>query len=238
MSLRRYEHPGKFEGGLIIDEHVYSLSLLGDGETVGSDDGGESYTRLDGPFQASGDVQEPLNEEEVAFLAQQAGAILYESSDGFVDVTYYASKEALNKAWTEIEAEYAGEDEDQETPNGWDEIEADDKPTADLVEIEFPPEFLELCHGWAMDSECMLRAIDSTGNLTLGSIRPYDSDEGRNLTDQEWHVSLWSALGCDIRACIRLAEKSNSDDLDELRRFEQFAEYTEDQLRKAYGLDA
>jgi hypothetical protein len=106
MTLRRYEHHGKFEGGLIIDEYVHAASLDGCGETVGSDDGGESYTSVDGPFAditpANEDGTPMFNADEIAFLASQAGAIIYESSDGFVDVTYYDDEESYLVAWNRI----------------------------------------------------------------------------------------------------------------------------------------
>jgi hypothetical protein len=111
MTLRRYEHAGKFEGGLIIDEYVHAASLDGCGETVGSDDGGESYTSVD----------------EIAFLASQAGAIIYESSDGFVNVTYYADEESYLVAWNRIVDAYDASGDESEgeddTPFGWNPID-------------------------------------------------------------------------------------------------------------------
>lgn len=107
---------------------------------------------------------------------------------------------------------------------------------SELIEVKIPSNFKGLCAAWAGGTDCMLRAIQSTGDLTLGSIRPYNSDVSRYLTDQEWHVSLWGSLGSDIRYNARLAEKSHSYDAPELRKFETFAEETEEMLRVAYGL--
>jgi hypothetical protein len=121
MTLRRYPYAGKFEGGLIIDEYVHAASLDGCGETVGSDDGGESYTSVDGPL-LRGDTRLPnradgeLSADERSFLAIQSGAIIYEDSQGFVSVTYYDDKEAYDDAWARVVASYDDEyDDDDDT---------------------------------------------------------------------------------------------------------------------------
>lgn len=108
----------------------------------------------------------------------------------------------------------------------------------DLIDIDIPSEFIDLCRDWAGGTNCMLRAIDSTGGLTLGTRRPYSDDVSRYLTDHEWHVSLWSSLSCNIRGIIRMIEKGSNDpeSLSDLRSFEEFADETEDFLRKSYGL--
>ena len=114
---------GKFEGGLIVDEHVYSISLNGCGETVGSEFRGESYTSLEGPFSPCDDC-DPLTPDEISFLASRAGAILYESSDGFVEVSYYEDEEAFLVAWNRVVDSYDDEtSEDDDTPEGWGEID-------------------------------------------------------------------------------------------------------------------
>jgi hypothetical protein len=120
MTLRRYEHPGKFEGGLIIDEYVYAASLDGCGETVGGDDGGESYTTVDGPLLGD-DARLPcradgeLSADERAFLASQAGAIIYQDSQGFVSVTYYDDKKTYDDAWAQLVASYDDEYDEDDT---------------------------------------------------------------------------------------------------------------------------
>jgi hypothetical protein len=118
MALRRYEHPGKFEGGLIIDEYVHAASLDGGCETVGSDDGGESYTSVDGPLSDITPADEHgaprLTEGELSFLASQAGAIIYEDSQGFVSVTYYADEESYLIAWNRLVDAYATEYDDDD----------------------------------------------------------------------------------------------------------------------------
>jgi hypothetical protein len=122
MTLRPYPHPGKFEGGLLIDEHVYAASLHGCGETVGGDDGGESYTSVDGPLTDIRPTDEHgtplLNDHEISFLASQAGAIIYEDSQGFVFVTYYEDEESYLVAWNRLVDAYATEyDDDDEEPD-------------------------------------------------------------------------------------------------------------------------
>lgn len=109
--------------------------------------------------------------------------------------------------------------------------------TDQLIDVEIPAEFIELCSGWAGDTDCMLRAIDSTGDLTLGTIRPRD-DDGAPMSDRAWHASLWSSLGCDIRYCVRMARKGGHEDLPALQAFEEFADSTHEMLCREYGLDA
>ena len=110
--------------------------------------------------------------------------------------------------------------------------------TIELVEIDIPGEFIDLCNGWAGESDCRLRAIDSTGGLTIGNRHRWNNDVNRFLTDQEQHLSLWCDLQCDIRYCLRLMSKNGNHhpDFDAMSRFETFAEETEASLRETYGL--
>lgn len=105
-----------------------------------------------------------------------------------------------------------------------------------MIEVQIPSEFVALCSDWAGDTSCMLRAIDSAGSLTLGTIRPYSTDAGRHLTDEEWQVSLFDSLASDVRYTARMAEQGQYEDADALRRFETFADETAAKLRTAYGL--
>lgn len=106
----------------------------------------------------------------------------------------------------------------------------------DLIEIDIPDEFLDLCEGWAGDTDCMLRAVSSTGGLTLGTNRPYSDDVGRYMTDAEWHVHLWNRLSSDLGYVARLAERDSHEDAGSLREFEAFADDVADRLRAEYGL--
>jgi hypothetical protein len=108
--------------------------------------------------------------------------------------------------------------------------------TDHLIDVEIPAEFIELCSGWAGDTDCMLRAIDSTGDLTLGSRCPLN-DDGEPMTGREWHASLWSSLSCDVAYCRRMAEKSNHEDAVALQAFEEFADETHEMLCREYGIE-
>jgi hypothetical protein len=110
-------------------------------------------------------------------------------------------------------------------------------PTAELLTIEIPPLFKRLCREWAGDTGCMLRAIESTGDLSPGTIRPFSHDAGRHLTDQEWHLSLWTGLSGDLSDLARTAEKCEHKSAKRLRWFEAFADETVEALRVAYGLE-
>lgn len=110
-------------------------------------------------------------------------------------------------------------------------------PTTELLTIEIPPLFKRLCGEWAGDTGCMLRAIESTGELTPGTIRPFNDDTGRYLTDLEWHLSLWTALSGDLSYLARMAEKGDHKSAKRLRWFEAFADETVETLRVAYGLE-
>lgn len=110
--------------------------------------------------------------------------------------------------------------------------------TDTLIEVEVPSQFVALCGQWAGSETCRLRAIDSTGGLTMGSIRPYNSDEGRMMTDQEWHYSLFSDLSCDIAYYRRMAEKAGMKrDARRLAEFEEWADRQCEMLAREYGLD-
>lgn len=95
-----------------------------------------------------------------------------------------------------------------------------------LQQIEIPPEYIDLCREWHGGLDCMLYAIASTGDLSLGDIRPINDDTGQPMTDPEWHLHLWECLECDVRHC-----KSP-----ELSEFLAFCEKTVSDLRIAYNL--
>ena len=107
---------------------------------------------------------------------------------------------------------------------------------AELVTVNIPEVYVDLCHGWAGDADCLLRAISSTGSMTLGTNRPVD-DDGTPMTDQQWHCDLWSSLWCDIGYCLRLASRNGNanPDCELLRGFSEFALSTLERLRAAYG---
>jgi hypothetical protein len=110
-------------------------------------------------------------------------------------------------------------------------------PTTELLTIEIPALFKRLCGEWAGDKGCMLRAIESTGDLTPGTIRPFNHDACRYFTDQEWHLSLWTGLSGDLSYLARMAEKGDHKSAKRLRWFESFADETVETLRVTYGLE-
>lgn len=111
--------------------------------------------------------------------------------------------------------------------------------TGTLREIDIPSEFVELCGGWAGDTDCMLRAINSTGGLELGteSHRPLNDDD-EPMTDMEWQVHIFSCLSCDVGRIVRSIEKRQAEfpDFDTLKRFEDWADQIVDELNEEYGL--
>lgn len=99
--------------------------------------------------------------------------------------------------------------------------------------IEIPDQFKELCSGWAGDTNCMLRAIESTGGLTLGSRKPMDCE-----TEKQWYLHLFQQLSEDVMHCRMLSQKSSKkEDLDILIEFEAWVDAQVDLLRESYGLE-
>jgi hypothetical protein len=106
-GLRRYPHPGKYEGGLLIDEYVDQLSKSGMDDEVGEADTtgwyglfkGLDVRDLEGFARESG---EPLTREEKILIRRSAGVIIHENSQGFVEVIWYDSKTELMETWDKI----------------------------------------------------------------------------------------------------------------------------------------
>jgi len=109
--------PGKFN--TYIDSYVYDASLDGNlDEQCGESESTGWYGLMVG---TTGGVRPGLidcvpsdvvpTDAEDTFLRAQAGAILSENSQGFVDVEYYTDHADLMKAWDavsqEIEEEYS-----------------------------------------------------------------------------------------------------------------------------------
>lgn len=104
-----------------------------------------------------------------------------------------------------------------------------------MIHVEIPAEYVNLCHEWAGGTDCTLRAISSTGELTVGTVRPYN-DDGRPMTDEEWHIHLFECLGADLYGIVRQGRQGECEDFDGLRRFEDWAGMMVDHLRATYGL--
>lgn len=113
--MREYPYPGKYEGELQISEYVHRLSQEWTDEEAGScSEYGIWYGLLREPLDVSSVLKpgETLAAEEEEFLAAQAGAIVEETDQGFVSVTYYETEEELDKAWAEIVEEFSCEEEE------------------------------------------------------------------------------------------------------------------------------
>lgn len=111
-GLRRIDRPGKFEGGLVIDEMLWEASgdwgfnqEFGDVQDFGFY--GLQVFDKDITKDLEGAVRmQKLTPDERAFLRKQAGAILTEDNSGFVTVRYYEDKDRLMRAWTALEESY------------------------------------------------------------------------------------------------------------------------------------
>lgn len=116
-ELRRYGRFGKYEGGLVIDQFVDNDEWFDARE--GEADLGGHYGLIRGPFTSdqrfvigTPPFEETLTEDERAYLQQIAGAIVLQTSQGFVSVVYYDSDEELTAAWARVEALHEPEEDD------------------------------------------------------------------------------------------------------------------------------
>ena len=113
-GLRRYKHPGKYEGGLFINQFF--------GEFFDEESGDVNINGFHGlikgelvstAWDAAKQEGEELTREEVDFLEKQAGAIYTEDSQGFVSVDYFEDEDNLDEAWDDIlEEDSEGEEEE------------------------------------------------------------------------------------------------------------------------------
>jgi hypothetical protein len=101
-ELRRV-HIGKYEGGMLIDSFIGGGDL---DDEIGESEYDSFYGILRGDLVAAArigaeDAQESLTPAEERFLNTQAGAIIHENSQGFVDVSYYDTEDELDEAWND-----------------------------------------------------------------------------------------------------------------------------------------
>ena len=94
--------------------------------------------------------------------------------------------------------------------------------------VTVPAEFVTLASEWYSGTD-LLYAIASTGNLTLGNRRPWNDDESRSMTDEEWYANLFSNLAADLRSLLRQVKRHK--DVPKLQRFLEWAETQEDVLQ-------
>lgn len=100
--------PGKFDSDL--DAALYELTLDGGAdEEVGDAQDFGWYGLLDADGESLIDdlrgMGAELDEDDYQFLKKQAGVILFENSQGFVEGTYFQKEEDLKKAWEELQQE-------------------------------------------------------------------------------------------------------------------------------------
>jgi hypothetical protein len=92
--------PGKFD--TIIDSWLYYSICLVD-QCGDSAELGEWYGLANGPLLS--DCRGALTPQEAKFLDRCVGAIISETSDGFVWVQYFTNKRKLRREWQEIQHE-------------------------------------------------------------------------------------------------------------------------------------
>jgi hypothetical protein len=107
-GLRLAEGPGKSQGELLISERLYGFVEDNGVDEEASAEGWGWYGLIRAGSVAGGwhgmlarDGFE-LTEAESDYLAHYVGAILYETGDGFINVTYYETSRELDAAWNDI----------------------------------------------------------------------------------------------------------------------------------------
>ena len=104
------------------------------------------------------------------------------------------------------------------------------KPKLPVDSIAMPVAFQRLCIHWAGGEDCMLRAVSSSGGLTIGTTRPRGCD-----SEEKWYLTIWRVLSCDVGRCRRMAGDGDPD-YDLLSDFEDWTEEMADRLEESYGL--
>ncbi len=102
--------------------------------------------------------------------------------------------------------------------------------------IVMPTRFVTLCENWHGGMNCMLYAVLSTRNLTLGAYRPRGC-----VTDEQWYLTIWRDLSSDVYSAVCVAEKGQAypeghGDLDGLCDFEVWINEQIERLEESYGL--
>jgi len=102
---------GKFEGGLLINQYVYDLTLEGWGDSEGDvSEIGVVYDALElGPEalqrieEIAKEDRDELTDEKRDLIKNSYGAILEEGEQGFVGVEYFDTEKEFDAAWKKIE---------------------------------------------------------------------------------------------------------------------------------------
>lgn len=97
--LRKYPHPGKYEGETMLTPYLHELSMAGCDDETGDVSEGGWYGLLRGPFRSEGPFADvtptaDLTADERAYLSQLAGVILCEDENGFVSAILFDEYEA------------------------------------------------------------------------------------------------------------------------------------------------
>ena len=120
--------------------------------------------------------------------------------------------------------------------------------------IVVPLRFVRLCTDWAGGTDCMLRAVCSTGGLATGTICPVDDYTDNDDKMRKWYFSIWQDLLYDVGYAACAARKAASDyndcdpideesyqqaceDCWDLEEFQEWVEIQVDRLSESYGLD-
>jgi hypothetical protein len=134
-GIRSYG-PGKFN--TVIDGYAYEMTLDGGADaeaSYGEGNGWYGFMEVDQAFadrihEIAKEQKDRLTDEEQDLLDESEAIILFERSDGGVDVDWYDDPKEAAKAWAAIEADVEDvEDED-------DEEDPDDEETDDAFSDE------------------------------------------------------------------------------------------------------
>lgn len=119
LGVIRRKGPGKFD--TVLDSYLWELSLDGGADKeAGYEDGGGWFGVLyfDAGMVASlqnvaGDNNDQLTDDEVAEITNNHGVIMFERSDGIVEVAWYDTQKDLEADWNRVlEDVYGPEDEE------------------------------------------------------------------------------------------------------------------------------
>lgn len=97
--------------------------------------------------------------------------------------------------------------------------------------VKIPPEYVAVCEGWQSSISDLLYAVSSTGGLTLGHRQPVECD-----TEEQWYLTLWRDLSCDINRAVDAAGIEH-DDYTMLVAFENWVDEVAERLAIEYGLE-
>jgi len=98
--------------------------------------------------------------------------------------------------------------------------------------VRVPDDICRLCSDWHGGMGCMLYAVASSGNLTIGTDRPYGAD-----SDEKWYLSIWTEFSVDMGCAARIARDSGHEDADDLEDAERWIDSVCDDLAASYGLE-